>query len=78
MAILVHHAKAPIPRLPERLALLQPVIDLLMAKDPEDRPANASDAARLIDGALKAMPPPASAAAARAPAASEKPTPAAT
>jgi serine/threonine-protein kinase PpkA len=33
MAILVHHAKAPIPRLPERCAL-QPLIDTLMAKDP--------------------------------------------
>ena len=33
MAILVHHAKAPIPRLPERLSPLQPLIDTLMAKD---------------------------------------------
>ena len=73
MAILVHHAKAPIPRLPDRLAALQPVIDLLMAKDPDDRPANASDAARLIDGALKAMPPQASAAPAAAPAAASAP-----
>src|SRR4051812_210340 len=52
MAILVYHAKAPIPRLPERLASLQPVVDLLMAKAPGDRPANAADAARLIDAAL--------------------------
>jgi serine/threonine protein kinase len=79
MAILVHHAKAPIPRLPERLATLQPVIDLLMAKDPDDRPSNASDAARLIDGALKAMPPPSTAGTetARLPATPENPAPAA-
>jgi eukaryotic-like serine/threonine-protein kinase len=58
MAILVHHAKAPIPKLPERLAVLQPVIDTLMAKDPADRPADATAAARLIAEALAAMPPP--------------------
>ena len=29
MAILVHHAKAPIPQLPERIASLQPLIDTL-------------------------------------------------
>jgi serine/threonine protein kinase/CheY-like chemotaxis protein len=58
MAILVHHAKAPIPKLPERLGVLQPVIDLLMAKDPDDRPANAADAARLVANALNSLPPP--------------------
>jgi len=58
MAILVHHAKAPIPKLPERLAVLQPVIDTLMAKEAADRPADATAAARLIADALAAMPPP--------------------
>jgi serine/threonine protein kinase len=58
MAILVHHAKAPIPRLPERLAVLQPVIDKLLAKEPSDRPDNATAAARLITDALAALPPP--------------------
>src|SRR5690349_8638183 len=57
MAILVHHAKAPIPRLPERLATLQPLIDTLMAKDAEARPATAADAGRLIDFALTGMEP---------------------
>jgi hypothetical protein len=52
MAILVHHAKAPIPRLPERLMALQPLIDTLMAKDAADRPASAEQAARLIDTLL--------------------------
>jgi eukaryotic-like serine/threonine-protein kinase len=58
MAILVHHAKAPIPKLPERLATLQHLVDLLMAKDPDDRPANAADAARLLANALDTLPPP--------------------
>ncbi|MBC8027791.1 MAG: protein kinase, partial [Steroidobacteraceae bacterium] len=53
MAILVHHAKAPIPKLPERIASLQPLIDTLMAKDPADRPADAAMAAVLIDFALQ-------------------------
>jgi serine/threonine protein kinase len=52
MAILVHHAKAPIPRLPERLAALQPLIDTLMAKDVADRPADAEQAAKQIDALL--------------------------
>ena len=55
MAILVHHAKAPIPRLPERLATLQPLIDTLMAKDVADRPANGDEAAKQIDAALMAF-----------------------
>jgi serine/threonine protein kinase len=57
MAILVHHAKAPIPKLPERLATLQPIVDKLLAKEPADRPDNASDAARMINAVLLAMPP---------------------
>jgi serine/threonine protein kinase len=58
MAILVHHAKAPIPKLPERLATVQHIIDKLMAKEPADRPQDASVAARLIADALNALPPP--------------------
>jgi serine/threonine protein kinase len=52
MAILVHHAKAPIPSLPQRLSSIQPLIDTLMAKDPEARPADADTAAKLIEFAL--------------------------
>ncbi len=55
MAILVHHAKAPIPKLPERIAHLQPLIDTLMAKDPAARPADANEAARLIEFAMSGM-----------------------
>ena len=55
MAILVHHAKAPIPKLPERIASLQPLIDTFMAKDPNDRPADADTAAKLMEFALDAL-----------------------
>jgi serine/threonine protein kinase/CheY-like chemotaxis protein len=55
MAVLVHHAKAPIPRLSERLTSIQPVIDSLLAKEPADRPASAEAAAKLIDGALNGV-----------------------
>jgi serine/threonine-protein kinase PpkA len=55
MAILVHHAKAPIPKLPERIAHLQPLIDTLMAKDAAARPADANEAARLIEFAMSGM-----------------------
>ena len=55
MAILVHHAKAPIPRLPDRLISIQPLIDTLMAKDAGDRPADADTAAKLIEFALEGL-----------------------
>ncbi len=55
MAILVHHAKAPIPRLPDRIAGIQMVIDSLMAKEADDRPATATEAARLIEAALDVL-----------------------
>jgi len=55
MAILVHHAKAPIPKLPERIASIQPLIDTLMAKDPANRPADADTAAKLMEFALDAL-----------------------
>jgi eukaryotic-like serine/threonine-protein kinase len=58
MAILVHHAKAPIPKLPERLSAVQPLIDTLMAKEAADRPADADTAAKLIEFAIDALGPP--------------------
>jgi hypothetical protein len=55
MAILVHHAKAPIPRLPERLSAVQPLIDALLAKDAGRAAGDADAAARLIEATLEAM-----------------------
>ena len=37
MAIIYKHKNAPLPSLPESLSVLQPLIDNLMAKKPEDR-----------------------------------------
>jgi serine/threonine protein kinase/CheY-like chemotaxis protein len=68
MTILVHHAKAPIPKLPERLASVQFIIDKLMAKEPADRPADSTAAARLIGDALASLPPPSATATAPMPA----------
>jgi hypothetical protein len=46
--ILEQHEKAPIPRLPERLAEWQPLIDALLAKSPADRPADVASVLELI------------------------------
>ena len=36
-AVVGMHVNAPVPRLPDRLAGYQPVLDRLLAKKPEDR-----------------------------------------
>ncbi|MCX7041270.1 MAG: protein kinase [Gammaproteobacteria bacterium] len=48
-AIGVQHISGDIPRLPPALSRLQPLIDALMAKDPNARPASGSDVQRRID-----------------------------
>jgi serine/threonine protein kinase len=45
MAIIYKHRKEPIPRLPQTFEALQPLIDRFLAKDPNDRFANATEAA---------------------------------
>lgn len=57
MAIIYLHAKAPVPRLPPVFARAQPLVDRLMAKDPEDRFANAEEAAAILDRALEGLEP---------------------
>ncbi len=37
MAVIMKHAREPIPRLPRHLAQYQPAIDKMMAKRPEQR-----------------------------------------
>jgi hypothetical protein len=60
LAIGIMHITEPVPALPERLAPLQPLIDRLLAKQPEDRFQKGSEVAgaieeierRMHDGAL--------------------------
>jgi serine/threonine protein kinase len=52
MAIVYKHRREPVPRLPERFAALQPVLERLLAKEPADRYASASEAAAALQGAL--------------------------
>jgi serine/threonine protein kinase len=51
MALIYLHRNAPSPRLPENLAALQPLMDRLLAKSPEDRPAGAEQAAGMLQSA---------------------------
>ena len=53
MAIIYLHAKAPVQRLPPPLARAQPIIDRLMAKDPDARFASATEAAAILEMALE-------------------------
>jgi len=52
LAVIYHHANAPIPRLPDDSAPLQPLIDALLAKQPKDRPATADIVVQWIDAWL--------------------------
>ena len=52
MAIIYKHRHAPIPRLPDPLRLLQPVIDRLLAKTPEERFASAPEAEQALYASL--------------------------
>jgi tRNA A-37 threonylcarbamoyl transferase component Bud32 len=51
--ILTAHRSAPVPRLPESAALYQPIIDRLLAKDPQGRYASAAEFLDALD-ALRA------------------------
>ncbi len=51
--ILAAHRSTPVPRLPESLALYQPIIDRLLAKDPQGRYASAAEFLDALD-ALRA------------------------
>ena len=52
MAVIYHHANAPIPRLPQATARLQPLLDSLLAKRPADRPPSAAQIIARIDELL--------------------------
>jgi serine/threonine protein kinase len=55
MAIIYKHRNQPIPRLPAHVAAWQPIVDILLAKKPEDRYSTAAQAeAVLREAALEA------------------------
>jgi uncharacterized small protein (DUF1192 family) len=47
------HRKEPVPRLPERFAAVQPALERLMAKRPEDRFGSAREAAAALAQTLE-------------------------
>jgi eukaryotic-like serine/threonine-protein kinase len=54
MAIVYKHRKEPIPRLPERFAAVQPVLERLLAKEPADRYPDAEAVAMALTDTLDA------------------------
>jgi serine/threonine protein kinase len=55
MAIIYKHRKEPIPRLPEHLALLQPLMEKLLAKSVADRVPSAAAAVDAIRQAAREL-----------------------
>jgi eukaryotic-like serine/threonine-protein kinase len=51
MAIIYKHRHSPIPNLPNRFATLQPLINSLLAKRPQDRPSDAAATAAALETA---------------------------
>ena len=56
MAIIYKHRKAPMPQLPQAVTMLQPVVEGLMAKLPQERFASASAAVVALESALARWP----------------------
>ncbi|WP_158247327.1 protein kinase domain-containing protein, partial [Geothermobacter hydrogeniphilus] len=52
VGIAMQHVQAPVPRLPQSLGKLQPLLERLLAKDPEQRYQNAGELVQAIDDAL--------------------------
>ncbi len=53
--ILEAHRSAPVPRLPEQLKSYQPIVERLLAKDPENRYASAAQFLDALDGVRAEM-----------------------
>jgi eukaryotic-like serine/threonine-protein kinase len=55
MALIYKHRKEPVPRLPPPFEPLQPILDRLLAKSPQDRFADAGAAAAALEGAFREL-----------------------
>jgi serine/threonine protein kinase len=55
MAIIYKHRKEPVPSLPERYAVFQPTIERFLAKDPQDRYLNATEARMALERAYRML-----------------------
>jgi tRNA A-37 threonylcarbamoyl transferase component Bud32 len=53
MALIYKHRKEPVPRLPPPFESLQPIIERLLAKSPQDRFADAGEAASALEEAFR-------------------------
>jgi tRNA A-37 threonylcarbamoyl transferase component Bud32 len=53
MALIYKHRKEPVPRLPQQFAALQPILERLLAKSPDDRFADAGEAATALEGVFR-------------------------
>ena len=53
MALIYKHRKEPVPRLPAQFESLQPILERMLAKSPEDRFADAGEAATALEGAFR-------------------------
>jgi serine/threonine protein kinase len=55
MAIIYKHRKEPVPPLPERFEAFQPMIERFLAKDPQDRYADATEARHALESAYRTL-----------------------
>lgn len=53
MALIYKHRKEPVPRLPLQFEAVQPILERLLAKSPDDRFADAGAAATALEGAFR-------------------------
>ncbi len=53
MALIYKHRKEPVPRLPPSFEAMQPILERLLAKLPDDRFADAAEAATALEGAFR-------------------------
>ena len=53
MALIYKHRKEPVPRLPAQFAAIQPILERLLAKSPDDRFQDAGEAATALEGVFR-------------------------